>query len=142
MKNLPTNAGGGGSIPGLGRSPGERNGNPLQYSCLGNPMDRGAWWSTVHGVTKSWTQLSGSRTTTTTTNVYICKGKSSFCKGVSPCYRGEEDDHISATSYQGKGNELNIITTLPFFTGLFLVTSGTDSPHTQHPFLSLVEDGI
>ena len=41
-----------GSIPGLERSPGGGNGNPLQYSCLGNPMDRGAWWATVHGVTK------------------------------------------------------------------------------------------
>ena len=41
-----------GSIPGSGRSPGEGNGNPLQYSCLENPMDRGAWWATVHGVTK------------------------------------------------------------------------------------------
>ena len=40
------------SIPGLGRSPGERNGNPLQCSCLGNPMDRAAWWAAVHGVTK------------------------------------------------------------------------------------------
>ena len=47
-----------GSIPGLGRSPGEGNGSPLQYSCLENPMDKGAWWATVHGVTKSWTQLS------------------------------------------------------------------------------------
>ena len=46
------------SIPGLGRSPGEGNGNPLQYSCLENPMDRGAWWATVHGVAKSWTRLS------------------------------------------------------------------------------------
>ena len=44
-----------GSIPGLGRSPGKRNGNPLQYSCLGNPVDRGAWWATVHGVAKSRT---------------------------------------------------------------------------------------
>ena len=44
--------------PVLERSPGEGNGNPLQYSCLGNPMDRGAWRATVHGVTKSWTQLS------------------------------------------------------------------------------------
>ena len=43
-----------GSTPGLGRSPGEGNGNPLQYSCLENPMDRGAWWATVHGVAKSW----------------------------------------------------------------------------------------
>jgi len=44
-----------GSIPGLGRFPGEGNGNPLQYSCLGNPMDRGAWWATVHKVAKSLT---------------------------------------------------------------------------------------
>ena len=52
LKNLPANAGEVGSIPGLGRSPGEGNGNPLQYSCLGNPMDRGAWWAIVHGVAK------------------------------------------------------------------------------------------
>ena len=60
VKNLPTNAGGirgTGSIPGSGRSPGEENGNPLQYSCLENPVDRGAWQAAVHGVTKSWTQL-------------------------------------------------------------------------------------
>ena len=44
VKNMPANAGNLGSIPGLGRSPGERNGSPLQYSCLENPMDRGAWW--------------------------------------------------------------------------------------------------
>ena len=47
-----------GSIPGLGRSPGGQNGNPLQYSCLENLTDRGAWQATVHSVTKSWTQLS------------------------------------------------------------------------------------
>ena len=46
------------SIPGSGRSPGEGNSNPLQYSCLENPMDTGAWWATVHGVTKSRTRLS------------------------------------------------------------------------------------
>ena len=46
------NAGDVGSIPGWGRSPGEGNGSPLQYSCLGNCMDRGAWWTTVHGVAK------------------------------------------------------------------------------------------
>ena len=45
-------------IPGSGRSPGEINGNPLPYSCLGSPMDRGAWWATVHRVEKSWTRLS------------------------------------------------------------------------------------
>ena len=47
-----------GPIPGSGRFPGEGNGNPLQYSCLENPMDRGAWWASVHGVAKSQTQLS------------------------------------------------------------------------------------
>ena len=58
VKNLPANAGDlrdGGSIPGLGRSPGGGHGNPLQYSCLENPMDRGAWQAPVHGVTKCWT---------------------------------------------------------------------------------------
>ena len=54
-KESACNAGDLGSIPGLGRSPGEGNGNPLQHSCLENPMDRGAWWTTVHGVTKSRT---------------------------------------------------------------------------------------
>ena len=49
VKNLPANAGDAGSVPELGRSPGEGNGNPLQYSCLGNPMDREAWWPTVQG---------------------------------------------------------------------------------------------
>ena len=54
---FPANAGDEVSIPGLGRFPGEGNDNPLQYSCLENPMDRGAWLDTVHGVTKSQTQL-------------------------------------------------------------------------------------
>ena len=53
VKNPPAKAGDTVSIPGLGRSPGEGNGNPLQYSCLENPMDRGAWWATVHRVTES-----------------------------------------------------------------------------------------
>ena len=60
VKNPPANAGGGrdaGSIPGSGRSPGGGNGNPLQYSCLENPIDGGAWWATVHRVAKTWTQL-------------------------------------------------------------------------------------
>ena len=61
VKNPPANAGdlrGSGLIPGLGRYPEDGNGNPLQYSCLENLMNRGAWWATVHGVTKSQTQLS------------------------------------------------------------------------------------
>ena len=55
VKNPPASTGDLGLIPGLGRFPGGVNGNPLQYSCLGNLMDRGAWWATAHGVTKSQT---------------------------------------------------------------------------------------
>ena len=58
VKNLPANAGATGAVGlmvGLGRSPGAGNGNPPQYSCLENPMDRGAWWATVQRVAKSWT---------------------------------------------------------------------------------------
>ena len=58
VKNLPANARDAGSIPGLGKSPGGGHGNPLQYSCLGNSMDRGTWQAIVHGVTKSRTRLS------------------------------------------------------------------------------------
>ena len=54
-KESACNAGDQNSVPGWGRSPEGGNGNPLQYSCLENSMDRGAWWATVHGVTKSWT---------------------------------------------------------------------------------------
>ena len=60
VKNLPAHTGyvrDAGLIPGWGKSPGEGNDNPLQYSCLKNPMDRGAWWATVHRVAKSQTQL-------------------------------------------------------------------------------------
>ena len=53
VKNLLASAGDVSLLPGSGKSPGEGNGNPLQYSCLGNSMDREAWWATVHGVTKS-----------------------------------------------------------------------------------------
>ena len=58
VKASASNVGNPGSIPGLGRSPGEGNGNPLQYSCLEKPMDIGAWEATVHGVTKIRTRLS------------------------------------------------------------------------------------
>ena len=58
VKNPPADAGGLGSIPGSGRSPGGGNGNPLQYACLENPMDRAAWQAIVHGVSESETQLS------------------------------------------------------------------------------------
>ena len=58
VKASACNVGGLGSIPGSGRSPGEGNGNPLQYPCLEKPMGGGAWWATVHGVEKSPTRLS------------------------------------------------------------------------------------
>ena len=58
VKASTCNVGDLGSIPGSGRSPGEGNGNPLQYSCLENPMDGGVWWAIVHGVAKSRTRLS------------------------------------------------------------------------------------
>ena len=58
VKNPSANAGDMGSILGLGRSPGERNGKPVQYSCLGNPMDRGVWWAMSMGSQKSWIRIS------------------------------------------------------------------------------------
>ena len=58
VKNMPASAGDAGSIPMLGRSPRKGNGKPLLYFCLGNPMLRGAWWGTVHGVAKGWKWLS------------------------------------------------------------------------------------
>ena len=58
VKNLPANKGDWGSIPGLGESPADGNGYPLQYSCLGIPMDRGSWHTVVHGVAKGQTVLS------------------------------------------------------------------------------------
>ena len=64
LKSPPANTGGAGdagSVPGLGRPPGVGNGSPLQYSCLENPRDRGAWRAVVHGVTKSWTRLSAAQ---------------------------------------------------------------------------------
>ena len=57
VKNLPAMQETWGSISRLGRSPGEGNGNPLQYSCLENFMDRGTWWATVHGIVNKWTRL-------------------------------------------------------------------------------------
>ena len=58
VNNLPVNTGDAGSTPGSRRSPGKGNGNPLRYTCLENPTDKGVWWATVHGVRKRWTWLS------------------------------------------------------------------------------------
>jgi len=85
VKNPPANAEDirdMGLIPGLGRSPGGGHDNPLQYSCLENPMDRGSWWSTVHEVTKSQIQLKGlsmHAMSTETNNVPILRVLSSLC---------------------------------------------------------------
>ena len=73
------NTGDPGSFPGSGRSPGEGNSNPLQYSCLENSIDRGAWWATVHGAAKSWTQMSDyifSSLGSQTARVFITKRRS------------------------------------------------------------------
>ena len=68
-----------GSIPGSGKSSEEGNGNPLQYSCLENPMDRGCWRAAVHGVTRSRTQLSTDRTHTTNKDLLYSTGNSAQC---------------------------------------------------------------
>ena len=70
-KESACNAGDPDSIPGSGRSSGEGNGNPLQYSCLENPTDRGAWWPTDHGVTKSQTQLTNTNSTKKAASILI-----------------------------------------------------------------------
>ena len=77
VKNSPANAGDPGSIPDLGRSPAEGNGNLLKYSWLGNPMDRGAWQATIHGLAQSWTQLSNWKTLTMIVEKYCM-----FCFGI------------------------------------------------------------
>ena len=80
IKSPPANARDVGLIPGLGRSPREGNGNPLQYSCLENPMDRGAWWATIHRVTKSWTWMSTIRIINLWNGKMTCQSHLSFTK--------------------------------------------------------------
>ena len=83
MKNLPANAGDVGSIPGLGRSPADENGSLCQYACLVNPMNRGAWKSTVHGITESRTWLRDQITTPTT--IVYCGGRPVHCQMLCCC---------------------------------------------------------
>ena len=78
VKASACNAGDLGSVPGLGRSPGEGNGNPLLYSCLENPMDRGAWWATVPGVAKSRARLSDLTFTLLWSNILTYLGSHYF----------------------------------------------------------------
>ena len=78
-----------GSIPGLGRSPGEGKSYQLQYSCPENPMDRGTWWAIDHGVTKSWTWLSNQR----------------FLR--EHIFQGRRGERMKLTEYQGKGRVIS-----------------------------------
>ena len=103
IKNLSVNAGDGGSILGSRRSPGEGNGNPLQYSCLGNPMNIGAWWATVHGVAESdmTQQLKNNKNMNTGVPVsfqinVICLF---VCLYVCTCRSGTADSYGISTSF-------------------------------------------
>ena len=106
VKNPPANARDVDLIPGLERSPGEGSDNPLQYSCLGNPMDRGAWWATVH---KSWTRLSDKHTCGSghhggpmmTTSRPHSQGDSHLDADTDAAPRGTNDDYISAPLSRG-----------------------------------------
>ena len=92
-----------GSIPGSGGSPGVGNGHPLQYSCLGNPTDRGAWWATVHGVAKSWMQLSDWGVT-----AYFCLAGSS-CHSMSQLKRYRASIHSTGDYLPGAwGHRANL----------------------------------
>ena len=97
------NAGDLGLIPGLGRSPGEGNGNPLQYSCLENPMDRGALWGTAHGVVKSRTQLSNfAFTFTLTYKLHLCTFRVHQHSFINTALRSCFSTEIEGISYQQK----------------------------------------
>ena len=99
VKNPPASAGDMGSIPVLGRSLGIGNGNPLQYSCLENPMEGGAWWATVHGVTKSWTRLS---THTHIPTVHATSTEWTFTRGcISPCLLWDPEPSVSSSLPKG-----------------------------------------
>ena len=100
-----------GLIPGLGRSPGEGNGTPLQYSCLENPKNRGAWWATVHGVAKSWTWLSDEAQNTAHTQFLPLTSQTAQWSKNMPANAGDRGDTNSIpgsgrTPGEGNGNPL------------------------------------
>ena len=100
-----------GSIPGSGRSPGERNDNPLQYSCLENSMNREDWWAIVHGITKSQTQLSNQTTTMNTTTIDEQKAKATSCSLTNSAGRSMLSSMISAHRRGEQGHS-------PYFTNM------------------------
>ena len=124
VKNLSVNAedaGDAGSIPGLGRSPGGGHGNPLQYSCLENPMERETWWTTVHGVAKNWTRL---------------KWHTHAFRNLQPLY------FLSSNNY-GKAESLLRKRNIP--STVYLLVYGyqpwTDSQSTHSFYLSVLDTG-
>ena len=96
-----------GSIPGSGRSPGEGNGNPLQYSCLENPMEGGAWWAAVYGVAQSWARLK--QLSSSSSSLSLLQGIFPI-QGLNPC--------VQSTSQLTANKEI-AISDLPQGTGLF-----------------------
>ena len=105
--------------PWVGRSPGEGNGNPLQYPCLENPMDKGAWWATVHGVTKSQTRLSDTATTM----------RGAFCPS------------FNQKSLQVLSLFLKIIMTSLFGTVIVYYSSLENKPKNQHKLIKIMAQG-
>ena len=98
VKNQRANAGDAGSTPRLGRSPAEGNGNPLQCSCLENPMDREAWWSTVHGVIESLTQLRNWTTTKQLNHFAVHQKLTQYCKSTILQLKKKASDSIEMDS--------------------------------------------
>ena len=100
-KESASNAGDLGSIPGMGGSPGERNGNTLRYSCLGNPMDRGAWWAPPNGVAKSWTRLKGIHMNKTGKQQDLLYSTGNYIQCLVITYNGKESgkEYLSLSIY-------------------------------------------
>ena len=116
VKNPPADAGDVSSVPGLGRSPGEGKGNLLQYSCLENPMDRGAWRATVHGAAKSRTQLSDWAHSTVKTRTQRASGLVSTCRFGDSAEPGEGLVYSFTTPHPGHFVHLAFPELHPFIT--------------------------
>ena len=127
IKNLPANAGDTGLIPGLLRSPRAGHGKSLQYSCLENPTDRGAWWATAHGATKSWTRLN--------THAQRCFSKTHETVQING--RGESNTTWECTTQQQMGW---VMTVQERHLSWWWGSGGADSP-TSSPNLSNGQPG-
>ena len=133
VKNPPANAGDTDLVPALGRSLGEGNGTPLQYSCLGNPVDRGAWWATVHGVAETW--LSG---WACTHRVISKRGR--VRPGLSASRTGVLCNHLAEAGRNLQSRSPSFGPRLcrsPVFTASLLHASILDPCLTSHPWFSI-----